>query len=1622
MVTARVGNIRFANSTGTPSDYDYFYNQQAVVSLGSNDALATRAIVDIGSVLSATLDLNGYNQTIGALTRVAAGDGRIVTNTSAALSVLTINTIANDGGLFTGDWTYAGQLLGNLAVVKTGLGIQTLSGANFHTGGTTVNAGTLRLGSATALGGDTGFNGALTVNGGVLDIFGLGNAAVGVLAGSGGVITDTGLQSGASVLSTFSAADSAFAGAINDGLFRALSVYKDGSGVLTLTGNSNYTGVTNVFAGAINLGSSAGLGSAVGQTVVSAGAALRVFGDITSNEPLVVAGSGLGAGVLRNLSGANTLGGAIVLTGASRFGSDAGTLTLGGALSSANYALTLGGAGDLVLSGAVSLGSAGLTKEGLGVATLSAANTFTGATVVSAGALRLAHAGALGSTSSLTAATGAGLQLAGGIAYAGVDATTPLLQNISGNNAWSVGLRPTNGGALTLRSDAGVLTLDGVSGSLNARSADGIDRALVLTGAGDGSLATDFINAASFTKGGAGAWTFATAQTYAIETAVNGGVLRAGAAGVFSPNSTVRLADVAGATLDLDGTVQSVRTLEGAGSTGGAVLLGINGELTVGANVAFGGAVSGSGTSKLIKTGTGAFTMGPTSAVTGNVEVNVNGGVLSFGGNAGANVAVNVASAAVLRGTGSVLGMVNVANGGVVEAGDGVTGSLTVANLVLGTGTLRFRNIDLGASASLLNIGTLTANGGAASVTVTALNGGALANGTYDLANFTTAVTDFSVFTVGAISGLGGRQSGTLVTANPNKLSVTIAGDSVRWHGDVAGSADTVWHLPDVTPGNGPLNLRIVPGGAATDYRAADAIVFNDLAASGTVQISEGAVSPSSVTIDNAALTYAFSGGFGITGTTSLVKNGSGAATFSNLGNAFTGGVTVNAGTLTLASAQSIQGGLTVNGGALVLGAANTLSGNVALNGAGVLTLGNSGALGSGNAVAFGSGATGRLELAGNNVTLAGLTTHATVGTPTVVNGAAATAATLTVGVASGTQAFAGVLADGVAGTLALVKSGAGTLVLTGANTLTGGTTVSAGTLQVGQGGSLGSVSVAGGATLAFDRADNFAFAGDTTGLGAVSVLGGGVMTVSGALGHDGGTFVAAGQTLTMGTGSSVTGAGSLTVDGSLRVNTTGSATIGSAIGGLGGLSVDAGTLVLTGANAYQGTTTVVSGATLQVGNGGLTGSLPPSAVVTNAGTLVVARSGSLTFGNTVNGTGDFVSRMATGGVLTLSGANGYSGVTRVENGTLVVGSAAAWANSNSVVLGSVGNAATLELNGLSKTLSSLTTAGVAGDQVVRNSTPGTSVLTFNGAGTVTFGGAFVETTANSRIAIGYAGGGVLAFGSTNAYTGGTIISDGTGRLGADNAFSVGALTLGAVGTAGTLDLGGYNQTLTSLTLGAGAVAAGQRIGNSSTVSDSVLTYVGGTATFDLVLQDVLGTGSRRTGLALTGSGTVTLLGANDYSGPTTIASTATLQVGAFATAGAVGRGTIANEGSLVFARTDAYVMPVGNVVTGNGSVVLGSTGAVTVSAPGQFNTNGALIFGNVASSTVVSALDLTAGGATFGSLLLRNRNAVADNLVTIGAGETLRINGAVTIGFNSGATTETRPSCAGGSRWWRRS
>ena len=114
-----------------------------------------------------------------------------------------------------------------------------------------------------------------------------------------------------------------------------------------------------------------------------------------------------------------------------------------------------------------------------------------------------------------------------------------------------------------------------------------------------------------------------------------------------------------------------------------------------------------------------------------------------------------------------------------------------------------------------------------------------------------------------------------------------------------------------------------------------------------------------------------------------------------------------------------------------------------------------------------------------------------------------------------------------VSGTGSLVQLGSGTLTLTGNNTYTGGTTVSAGTLQLGNGGTSGSITgnVTDNGTLAFDRSDAVTFAGAISGAGSVTQIGIGTTILTGTNTYGGGTTISSG-TLQLGNGGT---AGSIT-------------------------------------------------------------------------------------------------------------------------------------------------------------------------------------------------------------------------------------------------------------------------------------------------------------------------------------------------------------------------------------------------------------------------------------------------------------------------------------------------------------
>ena len=154
--------------------------------------------------------------------------------------------------------------------------------------------------------------------------------------------------------------------------------------------------------------------------------------------------------------------------------------------------------------------------------------------------------------------------------------------------------------------------------------------------------------------------------------------------------------------------------------------------------------------------------------------------------------------------------------------------------------------------------------------------------------------------------------------------------------------------------------------------------------------------------------------------------------------------------------------------------------------------------------------------LSGNNAFSASVTTTINAGTLQIGNGG--TSGTLQGNVTdnsilafarSDSTSFGGNV-SGAAGSL--VQQGPGLLALTGANTYGGGTTVNGGTLQIGNGGTVGSISgnvAVNAGTLAFSHSDNVVFSGNISGAaGSLDNQGSGMVTLTGANTYGGGTTI----------------------------------------------------------------------------------------------------------------------------------------------------------------------------------------------------------------------------------------------------------------------------------------------------------------------------------------------------------------------------------------------------------------------------------------------------------------------------------------------------------------------------------
>src|SRR3546814_649283 len=252
--------------------------------------------------------------------------------------------------------------------------------------------------------------------------------------------------------------------------------------------------------------------------------------------------------------------------------------------------------------------------------------------------------------------------------------------------------------------------------------------------------------------------------------------------------------------------------------------------------------------------------------------------------------------------------------------------------------------------------------------------------------------------------------------------------------------------------------------------------------------------------------------------------------------------------------------------GTLVLSGANAYTGGTAING-GTLRISNDGNLGAGaGGLSFNGGTlqTTATMSSGRAVSLVGAGTFLTdAGTTLTVSG----------------------LISG-AGTLA--KAGAGTLTLTGDNNHTGGTTITAGTLQRGNGGTTGGISgdVANNATLAFNRSNGLTFDGLISGIGSVNKLGAGTVIFSADNSYTGITTIAAGVLQLGGGGTTGSIAGNVVNNAALAFNRSDENSYSGVISGTGILNqIGTGTTILYAANSYAGATNVNAGTLLVDGN-----------------------------------------------------------------------------------------------------------------------------------------------------------------------------------------------------------------------------------------------------------------------------------------------------------------------------------------------------------------------------------------------------------------------------------------------------
>jgi autotransporter-associated beta strand protein len=1611
------------------------YNNTMTLAHGAT-ASVTSAGGDVSGITSfdnhggLSLDA-GRSLTLGAFTNES--DGTLTLNAGATLVSTNLNLIAGStitgaGSLSSGSAAYSlssgaisAALAGSGGLTKTGSGTLTLTGANSYTGGTNINGGTLAVAFGALGGGDVHmaqgtsikFTGGSFITGNNFFINGdpVFNVASGTQTVSGVIADDT-------------VAVPAVPGVVE----------KTGAGELLLTGANTYSGGTVISAGTLTVG--------VGST-------------LDTNFALVSSAIGLGTLTLD--------GGTLATNAFYTVYNDILVNSTGGTIDSgANFFQVYGD----ITNGAGGPGTLTIAGSAGGAVILGGTNSYSGATVVNAGAtLQPGSPDALSVNSAYTVTGTLNLREFGG--------GTSTIKSMSGTG--------TVKNDLAGNSVLHIATASGQSATFDGQITDGGGGNPHIGIAIEGLGTQVFTNASNNYSGG----TFLTGGTLQITDvgALGRGPLTFGGGtlatngGTFSNGITL---DAGGGTINTSAGQFLITT--GITGTGSLTVAGTGLTYVMGGLFQAGGTIINSGATLGLRTEDLQGDIA--NAGTLNIDGDVNSG---YAGLLSGNGAVSLSGLGSLRldnTANSFSGPLTVNGGQLVVTSDAVLGNVT--SLTLNNSWLDTQGaVTLGASRTitLATAGKLQPDNGTLTVNGKLTGSGELVLSDYGTVVLTNGANDYS-------GGTWVLYGGVLSVSADHQL-----GDS---NGDVKLGQGTLRATSDFAL----ASTRDLILDSST-YSTIDVAAGKTLSFAGTV--TEASVSALNVTGGGTLQLYNagndYSGGTVVRSGSALDVDADG-----ELGNA-NGGVTLDDGTLkarsgfTLGSARTLA--LGAGGGTLMTAPGTTLTVASTVTG-GALTIAGSGTVildniandySGGTNVSSGTLALTGAALGGGAVTMAQGTKIVFGGTFSVANNFFLSGDPVFDVNTGHSAAVSGVIADdtisGVPGVVE--KTGAGELVLSGANTYSGGTILSAGTLTVGT--------------------DDIAGVSGALGLGDVT-LDSGVLSTSGA--HTIGNGI-----LVNSTGGTIDSAGnSFEVLGSIADGSGAPGTL--TIAGTGG-----GTVLLDGANTYTGPTVIAAGATLQPTSAG---ALSASSDYTVNGSLNVGSGGNGATIRSLAGTGtvenslggDSMLHIATGsgqtatfdGQITENGGgnphlgiaiegqgtqvftnagNNYSGGTVLTSGILEIADAGALGSGHVVF-----NGGTLKLDGGYTLYNDIQvddaggTLDIAGNNVTLNGDlseigSGTGYLSVSGYGAVTLnghnylsGGTAVEANGSLTVANAFAlGGGTVALGtaSTIAFINGSSSFNNAFTLDGDPIFDVAsglttALTgiiadapspalpgmLEKTGT-GTLVLSGANTYSGGTTLSDGTLQVGvDTVGTpgsitSSAIGTGALAFDGGTLqaggdytlanAIDLTSHDgtidangyafvLTGVASGAQGLTFTdslGGGSVTVSAASTYAGNATIDGTTVILRGGSSgpSTGPLGGGTIvlnggtleagvsdflvnaialdANGGTLRAGSNSYFFGPISDNGGTPGGLTIGAAGDIgtVVLAAGSTYTGGTIIAGGVARVTADDSFGDPSGFVTI------NDGATAQYDDTVNIANTLLLHGGTAmLSVTSGTATQS--------------